>query len=242
MFDLLNNATTADVRHRAARVAVLPIGSFEQHGEHLPLTTDTVIACSLAARLAQTYPMLLLPPVTVSCSHEHAAFAGTVSVSARTLQQIVEDVAVSLHRSGVDRLVLLDGHGGNHVLGSVVQEYTSVHGPAMTLFPAAAEGAGARAGAGLCTAADVDVHGGELETSLMLHLAPELVRDGAPVADVIADDAAFLLTLGMAAYSESGVLGRPSQATAAKGEKAVALLLGAFPEHLVALDLLVKHL
>jgi Creatinine amidohydrolase len=64
-------------------VAVLPVGSFEQHGDFLPLITDTVVACLIARRVSADYGLFLLPPVTLSCSHEHSGFAGTVSVSAR---------------------------------------------------------------------------------------------------------------------------------------------------------------
>jgi creatinine amidohydrolase len=110
---LLPTATSADERVRAARTGVLPVGSFEQHGEYLPLITDTVVACLVAARVAEDYPVLLLPPITVSCSHEHAGFAGTVSISARTLMAVVEDVDESLRSAGVENLVIVNGHGGN---------------------------------------------------------------------------------------------------------------------------------
>jgi creatinine amidohydrolase len=109
---LLPTATSGDERARAARTALLPVGSFEQHGEYLPLITDTVVACLVAGRVAADYRVLLLPPITVSCSHEHAGFAGTVSVSARTLMAVVEDVDESLRASGIENLVIVNGHGG----------------------------------------------------------------------------------------------------------------------------------
>ncbi len=113
---LLPTVTSVDERARAARTALLPVGSFEQHGEYLPLVTDTVVACLVAGRLAADYPLLFLPPVTISCSHEHAGFAGTVSISARTLIAVVEDIDESLRSSGVERLVIVNGHGGNYAL------------------------------------------------------------------------------------------------------------------------------
>jgi creatinine amidohydrolase len=73
---------------------MLPLESFEQHGDHLPLTTDTLIACIIANRLAATYNLLLLPPVTMSCSHEREDFAGTVSISSQTLIAIIGDVPI----------------------------------------------------------------------------------------------------------------------------------------------------
>ena len=81
----ISTATSADARSQGAAVAVLPVGSFEQHGDFLPLATDTIVACLIAQRIAADYDLFLLPPVTISCSHEHAAFPGTVSVSAATM-------------------------------------------------------------------------------------------------------------------------------------------------------------
>src|SRR5690349_21402428 len=94
--NLFPTATTVDERERRATVAVLPIGSFEQHGEYLPLATDAVIATTIADAIAGVYPVLRLPPITLSCSHEHADWPGTVSISAATLYAVVNDVAASL--------------------------------------------------------------------------------------------------------------------------------------------------
>ena len=139
MDPLMTTATSRDEQDRAARVAVLPVGSFEQHGAFLPLITDTVVACLIARRVSADYGLLLLPPVTLSCSHEHSGFAGTVSVSASTLAAVVADVAESLRASGIDRLAVVNGHGGNYVLSNVVQQ-ANVAGPRMTLFPTARTG------------------------------------------------------------------------------------------------------
>src|SRR5437763_1001439 len=133
---LLPTATSTQEAARAARTALLPVGSFEQHGEYLPLITDTVVACLVAGRIAEDYRLLLLPPVTVSCSHEHAGFAGTVSISARTLMAVVDDVDESLRASGIGNLVIVNGHGGNYALRNVVQQAT-VTRTRMSLFPAA---------------------------------------------------------------------------------------------------------
>ena len=95
MYPLLPTATTADEKAGAAKCAVLPVGSFEQHGDYLPLATDTMVASLIAAEVATAYDLMLLPPVTISCSHEHAAWAGTVSISSSTLRAIINDVAAS---------------------------------------------------------------------------------------------------------------------------------------------------
>jgi creatinine amidohydrolase len=227
---LLPVSTTEDVRERQARVAVLPIGSFEQHGAFLPLVTDTVVACAIAEELAAAYPVLHLPPVTVSCSHEHAAWPGTVSISAVTLYAVVRDIAESLRNSGITSLVLINGHGGNYVLSNVVQESLGT-GTRMALFPGLADWDAARERAGVLTSLDSDMHAGEVETSILLHAHPELVRPGYETSDFLADDRKHLLTLGMRAYTGSGVVGRPSKASAGKGKELLAGLVDSFAEY-----------
>ncbi|MFI8191457.1 creatininase family protein [Streptomyces sp. NPDC085946] len=228
---LLPADTTEDVRTRGAgvstQVAVLPVGSFEQHGPYLPLATDTLVACAVAREIAAAYPVHLLPPVTISCSHEHAAWPGTVSISAVTLHAVVRDIAASLRRSGVDALVVVNGHGGNYVLGNVVQE-ASARGERMALFPAPEDWEAARERAGVATSLLTDMHAGEIETSVLLHAHPEMLRPGYETSDFVADDRRHLLSLGMSAYTDSGVIGRPSLGSAEKGKELLASLADSF--------------
>ncbi|WP_416977394.1 creatininase family protein [Streptomyces sp. T028] len=223
--------TTEDVRSRGAgvatQVAVLPVGSFEQHGPYLPLATDTLVACAIAREIAGAYPVHLLPPVTIACSHEHAAWPGTVSISSVTLHAVVRDIAASLRRSGVEALVLVNGHGGNYVLGNAVQE-SSARGERMALFPAPEDWEAARERSGVVTSLLTDMHAGEIETSILLHAHPELVRPGYESADFTADDRRHLLTLGMSAYTDSGVIGRPSLGSAEKGKELLSSLADSF--------------
>ncbi|WP_189328963.1 creatininase family protein [Actinoplanes ianthinogenes] len=225
--DLISTATSQDEAERDAAVAVLPVGSFEQHGRYLPLATDTIVAGIVTARVAEEYPVMALPPITISCSHEHAGWRGTVSISARTLHQVVTDIADSLAASGIHRLVLVSGHGGNYVLGNIAQE-ASVAGPRIAVFPRSSEWDRARRDAGLTTGGHEDMHAGELETSILLAYRPDVVRPGNEAADWTADDRPHLLTLGMAEYTESGVIGRPSLGTAEKGRDVIASLVRSF--------------
>ncbi|WP_432016100.1 creatininase family protein [Streptomyces hydrogenans] len=224
-------ATSTDVQELQPRVAVLPVGSFEQHGRYLPLITDTAIACVIAQEIAAAYPVHLLPPITVSCSHEHASFPGTVSISARTLYAVIDDIRISLARSGIHKLVIVNGHGGNYVLSNVVQE-ANVDGPAVSLFPLGLDWDRAREYGGLESDRHADMHAGEIETSILLHAAPELVREGYDESDHDSRERPFLLVQGMAEYTQSGVIGFPSLATAEKGKAVLESLRSGFSAHL----------
>lgn len=234
MDDLLTTATSKDERERAASIAVLPVGSFEQHGDHLPLVTDTVVACVLAREIAAAYDLLLLPPITISCSHEHSAWPGTVSISARTLYGVINDIACSAAQNGAGRLLIVNAHGGNHVLSNVVQE-ANVDGRRVALFPSRDDWDQARVAAGMQTSNHEDMHGGELEVSILLHAYPDLVRPGATEADHSAPGRPLLALLGMQGYTSSGIVGRPSLASADAGKLVLQDLVGRAQDHIAAL-------
>ena len=231
---LITAATSTDEAKRGATVAVLPVGSFEQHGDHLPLTTDTIIACVIANQLATTYSVLLLPPVTMSCSHEHEGFEGTVSISSRTLIAIIDDVQSSLARSGIKHLVLVNGHGGNYVLSNIAQE-ANVAERRVALFPGREDFRIAREHARMETTTSEDMHGGEWETSILLHSHPQLVRSTYSHNDHNAPQRPHLLITGIRAYATKGIVGRPSVASAAKGQAALDSLTSSFSDVLKVL-------
>ncbi|GAA2342047.1 creatininase family protein [Dactylosporangium salmoneum] len=225
-------ATTTDIAASASQVAVLPIGSFEQHGPFLPLATDSIIATAIAGAAAAHYNVLLLPPVTISCSHEHAAWPGTVSISHHTLSTIIDDIRTSLTGSGITRLILVNGHGGNYVLSNIVQTANATTPRSMSLFPTRTDWDTARTAAHLDTDAHHDMHAGELEVSILLHVQPQLVGPGYRDGDHAADARSMLLVDGMRAYTESGVIGKPSAGTPEKGQMLLASLVASFQQHL----------
>ena len=235
MNHVLPTSTTTDERDKHAQVAILPIGSFEQHGPYLPLITDTVIATSICHELAVAYPLFELPPVTVSCSHEHSTWPGTVSISPRTLYSVVTDIADWVTRSGLSALVLVNAHGGNYVLSNVVQE-ANAHGTRMALFPAGPDWNNARVAAGLREHGARGHARREIETSILLHTHPELVKDGFESGDCVADDRRDLLVEGMTGYTTSGVIGRPSLSSAEKGKAVMAALVQSFADLLHVLS------
>lgn len=145
--------------------------------------------------------------MTISCSHERAgALAGTVSISARTLCAVVTGVAASLEQCGIRKLVVVSGHGGNYVFSNIFQE-ANLRERRMLLYPRREAWTQARLDAGCETDSQDDMHGGELETSILLHAAPELVRPGWTDADRHAPHPPDLLTIGLAGYTTTGVIG-----------------------------------
>jgi creatinine amidohydrolase len=239
MGNLLPTATAGDPHVQNAAVAVLPVGSYEQHGPYLPLATDAIIASVISEAVAQRYCLLPLPPITISCSHEHSQWRGTVSLRASTLYAVVTDVIESLRTSGIDKLLIVSGHGGNYVLSNVVQE-ASVRGPQVAIFPTSADWRAAREAAGMDELEGyADMHGGELETSLLLHAVPDVVRPGFENGDnPIEERPNHFLTRRLGDYTKTGVIGRSSQGTAEKGALALDALVRLAGDHLAAIDAL----
>jgi creatinine amidohydrolase len=225
--DVISTATSTDVAAQSRKIAVLPIGSFEQHGDILPLSTDTIVATQIASTVAQANDLWLLPPITVSCSHEHADWAGTLSIPAATLIRLVEDIVASARAQGAEHVVLINGHGGNYVLQNVVQEAND-----LSLFPGRSDWSAAREAAGLEMNAHDDMHAGELEVSILLHCAPNLVGQDFKHRDHLADSRPHLLTHGLRPYTETGIIGSPSLASAEKGAALLEALAEIFNEHL----------
>jgi creatinine amidohydrolase len=189
----------------------------------------------IATRVTETYDLYLLTPITISCSHEHEGFPGTVSIGAGTLIAVIDDIRASLSRASVDKLVLVNGHGGNYVLSNITQQ-ANVQRRRVALFPGRDDWNDARDHAGMTTTNHDGMHGGELETSILLHAHPELARDSYATADHEASHRPHLLVTGMSTYTTSGIIGRPSLATAAKGKAALDSLIASFADHLKTLD------
>src|SRR5690349_11754551 len=113
--------TTEEWQMHAGDVCILPIGSFEQHGGHLPLSTDILGAEYFARVLAEDLGAALLPALPFGTCMEHTGFRGSVSLRPETLMQVIRDVADEMERQQFRVLVLLNGHGGNFALGPVVR-------------------------------------------------------------------------------------------------------------------------
>lgn len=228
-----------------ATTLILPLGATEQHGPHLPLGTDTLRAAELARRLAALLPgALVAPTLPVGCSDEHAGFPGLLGLDAETLAALICDLARRAVAWGVRRLVILSAHGGNGNGLRRAGERLRAELPALQVWlpgePVTPHGdpAAVAAAAGVARAA-FGLHAGEGETSELLFLRPDLVRRELAAPGYTGDMAAILPTLmavGLRPVTASGVLGDPTCADAARGERylqasaeALAAAIGAMP-------------
>jgi mycofactocin precursor peptide peptidase len=197
---------------------MIPLGSTEQHGPHLPLDTDTRIATAVARGVAAglTDPSkfgdrwlhwLVAPPIAYGDSGEHQSFTGTISIGTDALTMLLVEYGRSA-TCWAQRLLFINGHGGNvRALNRAVRRLRSE---------------GRDAGWCACMATGADAHAGHTETSILLHISPANVLidrwrpgNGAPLSDLLPS----MRRGGVAAVSETGVLGDPTTATAAEGER-----------------------
>ena len=210
----LATSTTIEVGRRPT--VVVPLGSTEQHGPHLPLDTDTVVAQAVAEALVDRLEAeepggaLLAPAVAYGSSGEHQSFAGTVSLGGEALRHLLVELVRSL-RTWAGRVVLVNGHGGNLGALTGAVEQLRAEGHDLRWTPCAVVGA--------------DAHAGRTETSLMLHLRPASVHldrvepgNATPVRTLMP----LLEAGGVEMVSANGILGDPRGASAEEGAALLA--------------------
>jgi mycofactocin precursor peptide peptidase len=212
----LASATSPETQ--GAALVLVPVGSVEQHGPHLPLETDTIIASAVATAVAEHLGgrgarVWAAPPLTYGSSGEHQSFPGTCSIGTEALRTVIVELVRSL-RTWSARVILVNAHGGNlDALRAAVEQLTAEgHDVAWVA----------------CATEDVDLHAGRTETSLLLHLCPAQVRgelaevgDRRPLATILPT----LMSGGVAAVSPNGVLGDPTGATAAEGAAVLSTMV-----------------
>jgi mycofactocin system creatininase family protein len=211
----LGNSTSRQLRSTSPAL-VVPVGSTEQHGPHLPLDTDTRIATATARTIAERladrneYNWMLAPAIGYGASGEHEGFPGTVSIGTSALRLLLVEFGRSASR-WASRLVFVNGHGGNV--------------EALAAAAALLRYEGRDIGWCSCSAENADAHAGHTETSVLLHISPSDVwtderipGNSAPLAELMPR----MRRGGVAAVSEVGVLGDPTTATAAEGSRIFA--------------------
>lgn len=206
---LLASATSPGLP--AGPTVLVPVGSTEQHGPHLPLDTDTVIAVAVATRAADRLiaggrEAIVAPAIAFGSSGEHQDFAGTSSIGTEALRMVLLELTRSMSTWSA-RVVFVNAHGGNvaALRGAVAQLVREGHEVAWVP----------------CATEEVDLHAGRTETSLMLHLAPWHVRlDRAEPGNTgtLEELLPLMVAGGVKAVSPNGVLGNPNGASGPEGE------------------------
>lgn len=199
-------------------LAILPIASIEQHGPHLPLSTDWHIATALGKGVARATDGFLLPALPISTCREHMGKKGSVWMDPDAFSTMLTSILMSLKEQGFRKAATLQCHGGIFALPPVIRQVNATNHPdffvmnvdVCNLFAAfAAEG---------IAETNTELHAGEIETSLMLHIAPETVKMDRAVDCVPTVPRAYLSYGSVFRASPSGVWGEPTKASAQKGE------------------------
>jgi creatinine amidohydrolase len=229
---VLEEMTWDEVRQSIAagnRTVVVPTGSIEQHGPHLPVATDTCLAVALADRVvAQVAGTLRGPVVSLGISAHHLAFPGTISVRQETFLEVLGDYVASLERHGFRTAYVFSAHGGNFAALAELERWANGRAGGIRVLCYADlerffQGFFAVSRAEGIPDAVCGVHAGEGETSEMLAVSPAAVRLRAAATGFVGsyDDAAQrkLWSEGIQALTENGVMGDPRAATAERGER-----------------------
>ena len=215
----LGSRTWREVADHAPQTLLLPVGSCEQHGPHLPLDTDTRIAVAVAERVAAVRDDVVVgPAVAYGSSGEHQGFAGTLSIGTDALRTVLVELGRSAFpepggAAAFGALVFVNGHGGNHeALRDAIALLVGEGRPASAWWPSLPRS---------------DAHAGRTETSLLLAIAPDAVGAERPVGATgpIADLLPRMRTGGVGAVSSQGVLGDATGASAAEGHALLAGLI-----------------
>ncbi len=226
-------------RFRAAEIALLPVGSTEQHGPHLSLDIDTYDAEYLsiaAARRVSAPRPLVLPTIAYGVAYHHMDFPGTLAISPDVLSRLVVEVGMSAARHGISKLVIVNGHGGNV---PALRYAAQIINRDARIFTCVDSGETSDAEVAALIETPNDVHAGEYETSTSMATRPHLVRTDRMRRSVPRLSSKYLdfternsveWYARTARFSDSGVLGDPTRATRDKGEKLWAIMI----DHLVA--------
>ena len=222
--------TQASEQFRRDPRLLVPIGTLLQHGPHLPLGTDTVIVTRLAERLSVVYGVVLAPTLPYGVGSEtEQAYAGSSCLRGKTLHRLLNELVENWERQGVEEIFLLTAHGfGPHLqaIGTVVSSRSRIR--AVDLHAVDLDA--------YLEAPHAEEHAGELETSLLLHLAPELVCVER-IRDVPLEEEELRRRLvgeePVPLPGSAGVVGRPSRASAEKGSEIFEYLVEFLGERLL---------
>jgi creatinine amidohydrolase len=200
-------------------VGLLPVGATEQHGPHLPTGTDTILATAIAEAVSARTDALVLPSIAIGCSYGHGTeLPGTFSVTPESLADTVRQVVEWAAHSGLRRVLVVNGHFGNQAALAVASDHIRFHRPDLRVGIVSWWAATQPVVAEVVKDGE-DIHANRAETSIMLAVAPELVRmDLASGADDPDRTPGLIFRYTAPSLSTNGVTGSPSQATVELGE------------------------
>jgi creatinine amidohydrolase len=216
---LLEEMTSPEFSKRAKTkpLVIVPFGSLEEHGSHLPLCTDAFQAEEVAVRVAEKFDAIVLPTIKYGECRSTRNFPGTISLSSKTVRHLAFDIVSELSRNGIDKVMMLTGHAGTGHMAAlregalkalendrqlkvmVLSDYDIAYGLLGKEFP------------------KTDGHGGEIETSRIMNIRPELVGKSRPVGRTWAPQ--YMLVRDPEKYFPTGIMGDSRKASAAKGKK-----------------------
>lgn len=217
------------------RRAIVCAASTEQHGPHLPEATDALLGEAYAGGLASKLgDALVAPIIRPACSEHHMAFAGSLTISEQLLMDIIDAYLASLRRHGFERFVLMSSHGGNYpVLARWERERPASDTVVVSDFQVFDAGFEAIRRFGRTDSAGP--HAEVLETSMMLHLHPDLVHMDRAVTGFTGESSLDdVLTRGMRAITPNGILGDPVGATAEMGAAILDAIVERLRQHVPA--------
>jgi creatinine amidohydrolase len=201
-------------------LAILPVGSIENHGTHLPVITDWAIADALGKGIAERTGGFYIPALPISCNKEHRGKRGSVGIHSDIFYRMLVDICIDLKTQGFKRIAVIQGHGGIFVMNSVIRELNADHNPGLMVVKldvmevcwTAFESHG-------LLETPMGMHAEEIETSLMLHLHPELVDMSKAVDFYPSVPRPYLNYGGMLRFCPDGVWGCATKGSAEKGKK-----------------------
>lgn len=214
--------TADEIAAQNPDLAIIPVGSLEQHGPHLPVMTDWAIATELGKRVAEKMNAFLLPALPISTCREHMGKKGSVWMEPTTFYQMMTDIILCLKLQGFKRVGILQCHGGIFVMTPLIRDLNAKHNPDLMVALADSVAFGAQMYAEGILETNTELHAGEGETSKILAIAPETVHMDRAVDFVPKVPRPYLSYGSIFRASPTGVWGEPSKASAEKGEKLFA--------------------
>ncbi|MEE8185447.1 MAG: creatininase family protein [Thermodesulfobacteriota bacterium] len=223
---LLEEITMADFKNaiKKTRTVIVPYGTVEEHGRHLPLSTDTMVIVEVVKRVAKKIKVFVAPPVHYGVCTSTSQHPGTIGITPETLRRITIDIVRDAYKKGLRRFILISGHGGGLHISSIkeageqlIEELKDVQIAVLSIYDLVYKD--------ITDIADTenDSHAGEMETSLILHLAETLVK-GRSKEEYPRLPKPFL-TKNKMKYWPGGVWGNPAVASREKGKKLFEIMV-----------------